>query len=158
MDVLYLIICISEPLLLLQIHARFSRRDRGRRNDRPVFRGAHYTRKVILVRFIKKVHLLADTVICQIPVLDDTVVHRIGDAHHVPDVRMKIPAELVNDLLVFFCRIISDRIDGMSIESDRHNGDAYDRDHGKRQGYCPLKASLFVLVLNVFYHQLLSVF
>jgi hypothetical protein len=45
----------------------------------------------------------------------------------------------------------------MGIESDRHYGDAYDRDHGKGQGYSPLKASLFVLVLNVFYHPLLSV-
>ena len=55
---------------------------------------------------------------------DNAIVHRIGNAHHVSEVRIEVPAHLIDYLFILLDGIGSDRIDGTGIESYRHKHDA----------------------------------
>ena len=59
---------------------------RGNHDDPDFFKDDDSEMSTLLGKTYPKIHFLADALVRQIPVLNDAVAHRIGNAHHIPDV------------------------------------------------------------------------
>ena len=93
--VFQLIHCVLKPLLVRDRNSCFHVSDGSRRHEAAVPRIAGNAHQIVLVGLVEKIHLLIQPLGGQVLVLDDTVVHGIGDPAHAPQVILQADGRLV---------------------------------------------------------------
>ena len=102
MKVFQLIHCVLKPLLVRDRNSCFHVSDGSRRHEAAVPRIAGNAHQIVLVGLVEKIHLLIQPLGGQVLVLDDTVVHGIGDPAHAAQIILQIDCCLFQQLAGVF--------------------------------------------------------
>ena len=111
MKVLHLSDRIDKPLLPHNVQVVFFIRDRSCCHQISLIRIAGNADQVILICFIEQIHFLIHRIHGKILILDDTVIHRVGNTAHIPKVGFQIDRGLVQKLLGTLDRHIFHTVD-----------------------------------------------
>ena len=111
MKVLHLSDRIDKPFLPHNIQIAFLICDRSCRYQISLIRVTGNADQVILICLIEQIHFLIHRIHGKILILDDTVIHRIGNTAHIPKIGFQIDRGLVQKLLGTLDRHIFHTID-----------------------------------------------
>ena len=149
MHVLHLSRRLRKPFLIHDVEVVLLRGNRRRRNQSSVVGIAGDADQIVLVRLIEKVHLLIKRVRRQILVLNNAVVHGVGNTPHVAQIPLQIDCRLVQQLLRALRRHIFHFIDKTVVQGNPQNTHTDDRYNRKRQ----CNRHLNGLRLDVFFQE-----
>ena len=86
-----------EPVLPVGLDRLFQDRERGRGHEPALVVHHHDADEQVAVGLIEQVHLRVDRLVREVDVLDDAVIHRVRDAHHIAQVGVEVHVDLLDD-------------------------------------------------------------
>ena len=149
MHVLHLSRRLRKPFLIHDVEVVLLRGNRRCSNQSSVVGIAGDADQIVLVRLIEKVHFLIKRVRRQILVLNNAVVHGVGNTPHVAQITLQIDCRLVQQLLRALRRHIFHFIDKTVVQGNPQNTHTDDRYNRKRQ----CNRHLNGLRLDVFFQE-----
>ncbi len=129
MKILYLSHGLLKPALLPHVPPRLPVRNRCRRQEASVRGEQGNADEAVLMGFIHEVHLAVDTVLGKILVLNDIIVHGIGDPPHADEAALDVLRGSAQQLLRALDRVFLNPAGELPIQDHRQEQGQHHRHH-----------------------------